>query len=69
LIFSKFLLYLPEDSKFKPSGKKKLLAVVAKNVEISCKLREARGKQFLIIDALKVLLVEKNLDPNQKKSS
>ncbi|MDQ3714375.1 MAG: hypothetical protein M3388_19465 [Acidobacteriota bacterium] len=62
-----FVLYLLEDGKFKPSGKN-WLAFIAKNVEISGTLREADGKQFLIVDALKVLPVEKKPTSKLKKN-
>jgi len=62
-----FVLYLLEDGKFKPSGKN-WLAFIAKNVEIGGTLCEADGKQFLTVDTLKVLPVEKKSTSKSKKN-
>jgi hypothetical protein len=56
-----FVLYLLEDGKFKRKGAN-WLAYIAKNVEITGAVREADGKKFLVVDALKVL-------PAAKKSA
>ena len=53
-----FVLYLLEDGKFKRKGAN-WLAYIAKNVEIVGTIREAGGKKFLAVDALKVLPIAK----------
>ena len=49
-----FVLYLLEDGKFKRKDAN-WLAYIAKNVEVTGAVREADGKNFLAVDALKVL--------------